>query len=377
MFKLIKNVCIYSPIYLGKKDILICNDKIIKIEENIDYNDALIIDKSGMIAIPGIIDQHVHVIGGGGEGGFHTRTPEVKLSELVANGITTVVGLLGTDNITRSVEDLVGKIKALKNEGISAYCLTGAYTYPSPTITGSISKDIVFIDEIIGCKLALSDHRSSQVTDDELIRLVSVVRVAGLISGKAGIVALHVGNDTLMLNQVMKVIENTSLPISHFRPTHVNRNKQLFENTLTFLRRGGTVDLTVGNDYEILKENIKLLKTNNLALDRVTFSSDGNGSWSRYDQNGKLIKMGVSGCDGIYQSIKYLIKNGFGIEETIQFGTTNVAKALNIDNKKGYLKVGYDADLILLNKDFQIDTVFALGKMMVSNHEVLIKGTYE
>ncbi|MDF2700750.1 MAG: iadA, partial [Haloplasmataceae bacterium] len=113
------------------------------------------------------------------------------------------------------------------------------------------------------------------------------------------------------------------------------------------------------------------------ALDRVTFSSDGNGSWSRYDQNGKLIKMGVSGCDGIYQSIKYLIKNGFGIEETIQFGTTNVAKALNIDNKKGYLKVGYDADLILLNKDFQIDTVFALGKMMVSNHEVLIKGTYE
>ncbi|MDF2700798.1 MAG: beta-aspartyl-peptidase, partial [Haloplasmataceae bacterium] len=267
MFKLIKNVCIYSPIYLGKKDILICNDKIIKIEENIDYNDALIIDKSGMIAIPGIIDQHVHVIGGGGEGGFHTRTPEVKLSELVANGITTVVGLLGTDNITRSVEDLVGK------------------------------KDIVFIDEIIGCKLALSDHRSSQVTDDELIRLVSVVRVAGLISGKAGIVALHVGNDSLMLNQVMKVIDNTSLPISHFRPTHVNRNKQLFENTLTFLRRGGTVDLTVGNDFEILKENIKLLKANNLALDRVTFSSDGNGSWSRYDQNGKLIKMGVSGCD--------------------------------------------------------------------------------
>ena len=59
-----------------------------------------------------------------------------------------------------SEENLVSKAKALKEEGLSVYCLTGSYGYPSVTLTGDVKKDILFIDEVIGVKLALADHRA-------------------------------------------------------------------------------------------------------------------------------------------------------------------------------------------------------------------------
>ena len=137
---------------------------------------------------PGIIDRHVHVTGGGGEGSFHTQAPQVQLSSLIKGGVTTVLGLLGTDGISRSVENLLAKVKALKEEGISAYAICGAYGYPSTTVTGSVSKDIMFIDEILGVKLAISDHRAPNITTEELIRLASDVRTAGMLSGKPGFI---------------------------------------------------------------------------------------------------------------------------------------------------------------------------------------------
>src|SRR5699024_8762235 len=143
---------------------------------------------------PGFVDQHVHLTGGGGEGSFHTRAPEARLSELIAGGVTTVVGLLGTDGITRSVENLLAKVKALREEGITAYCLTGSYGWPSVTVTGDLRKDIVFVEEILGLKLAVSDHRAPNISVEDLIRAASDVRVAGMLSGKAGILTLHMGD---------------------------------------------------------------------------------------------------------------------------------------------------------------------------------------
>ena len=93
---------------------------------------------------------------------------------------------LGTDSFTRSVENLVAKAKGLNEEGITTYCLTGAYEYPSPTLTGRVDKDIAYINEVIGCKLAISDHRSSHVTRQELLRLATQVRLGSLIGGKPG-----------------------------------------------------------------------------------------------------------------------------------------------------------------------------------------------
>ena len=134
---LIKNIEVYSPDYLGKKDVLLAGGKISLIEDKIErFNEKIrLIDGEDKILVPGLIDNHVHITGGGGEASFKTRVPEIGLSKLIEAGVTTAVGLMGTDSTTRSLENLLAKAKALKEEGLSVYVHTGAYSYPSPTLT--------------------------------------------------------------------------------------------------------------------------------------------------------------------------------------------------------------------------------------------------
>ena len=181
MIKLIKNANVYAPEHIGMRDILICGNKITRMAETIEGYDMLpdvdVYDARGMIVAPGLIDLHVHVTGGGGEQGPSSRVPEIALSELLLNGVTTCVGMLGTDGTSRSLENLLSKCKALNEEGMTCYMLTGAYQYPSPNLTGSVIRDIMLIDECIGCKVAISDHRASNLNCDELIRLASDTRM--------------------------------------------------------------------------------------------------------------------------------------------------------------------------------------------------------
>jgi beta-aspartyl-dipeptidase (metallo-type) len=363
--------------HLGQQDVLICHDKIVKIAPSIEMEDAKVMDCTGLIAIPGLIDQHVHLIGGGGEGGFHTRTPEVQLSQLIQSGITTVVGLLGTDSITRSIEDLVAKTKALNTEGMSAYCLTGAYTYPSPTLTGSVAKDIAFIQEILGLKLALSDHRESFVHSDELKKLAAEVRVASMLSQKPGMITVHMGDDPKGLEMINQVIKETMLPIELFRPTHVNRNPILFKQAIEFLKKGGYIDITVMDDSDEIATTIDFIESKSVKLDQVTISSDGNGSWSKYDDHGNLVKIGISSCDGILKTMTYMVGQGKPIEKVIPYGTSNVAKALGLEKTKGFIQPGFDADILLLDSNFQLQTMIAKGKVMMLNQKIQKLGTFE
>ena len=378
---LIKNAEVYTPEYIGKKDVLIAGGKIEYIADEIEMPEVPceVIDATGFKLIPGLIDQHVHVTGGGGEGGFKTRAPEVKLSELVKGGITTVVGLLGTDGITRSVENLYAKTMALNEEGITAYMLTGAYDYPSPTLTGEVDRDIVLIEKVLGVKLAISDHRSPNVTLDQLIQLASKTRVAGMLSGKPGMVTLHMGDAKSGLKPVFEALDNSAIPVTIFRPTHVNRNPHLLEEAYQYAKKGGYIDLTCGitgqnNPAECIKEAMK----REIPTDHITISSDGQGSWSNYDAQGNLVEIGVSSVESIYKEFKSMFQNyDVKIEEALPFVTSNVANALGIRDTKGYIKVGMDADVLLLNDDLAIDAVIAKGQILMKDKRLLVKGTYE
>lgn len=378
---LIKSIEVYTPKNIGVKDVLIVNDKIVLIEDSIHkFNEKLkVIDGTGKKLIPGFIDNHVHIIGGGGEGSFKTRVPEITLSALVKGGITTVVGLLGTDSITRNVENLVAKSKALKEEGMSVYSLTGSYGYPPVTITDSVKKDIVFIDEIIGVKIALSDHRSSSISCDELARLASDARVAGMISGKVGMVIAHMGNGDAGLGLINEVMEKTEIPAKIIRPTHVNRKRELLLESFDYAKKGGIIDLTCGMSEEMSPSNVIMeAEKKGVPLENITVSSDGYGSWSNYDEAGNMLEIGVSSVSSLYNEFKNMVNNlNFSIEDALHFFTVNVSKALEIYPKKGVVQENSDADVLIINEEMDIVSVITNGRLMLDNGKLMIKGTYE
>lgn len=376
---LVKNAEVYAPEYLGKKDVLVCGGKIERIQDRIGELpvECEVLDGEGKILTPGFLDQHVHITGGGGEGSFHTRTPELQLSELVEYGITTVVGLLGTDGITRSVDNLYAKTRALCEEGVSAYMLTGAYGYPGPTITGEVDRDIVFIKEILGVKLAISDHRAPNVTEAELIQIASKARVAGMLSGKPGIVVLHMGDDPAGLTPVFQALETSSVPIRIFRPTHVNRNERLMEEGYELLRRGGYVDLTCGMHTSPGKCVLEARKRG-IPTEHITMSSDGHGSWSNYAEDGTLLEIGVSSVDALYKELNYMVKElGMLLEEALPYLTSQVAESLDLLSKKGVIREGADGDFLLFDRELSLDTYVAGGRIFRKDGRVLKKGTYE
>jgi len=376
LFTLVKRVHVFQPEDCGVKDILICNDKIVDIGDNLDFGlpNQNCIDGEGMLAIPGYIDQHVHVTGGGGEGSFKTRVPELKLSDCIKAGVTTVVGVLGTDGITRSVENLVAKTKGLNEEGITAYCLTGSYEYPTRTITGDVKKDIVFIQEILGVKIAISDHRSSYVTKQELTRLASAVRQAALISGKPGIIVFHLGNGKEQLDLVFQVLRDTDIPIKHFRPTHAQK---VFDQAMEFANLGGYVDFTAGDDPRSIEQVLSALRS---ASDPglITISTDSNGSMPRWNDKNEMIGLTAGVMTTLHGTIKSLImEHGVDIPTAVSLGTRNVARALEMSGRKGSLGPGMDADIVLLDRDLNIRTVMAKGRLMMHEGEILVKGTFE
>ena len=390
MIKIIKNAEIYSPEFLGKKDIVIVGDKIEGIYENIkvpeDFLSVEVIDAEGKILVPGFIDAHVHLIGGGGEGGYKTRTPELPLSKITKAGITTVVGVLGTDGVCRNMRSLLAKVKALKEEGITAYCYTGSYDIPVKTMTDSIKGDLLLVEEVIGVgELALSDHRSSQATVEQFINTVAQTRVGGLLSGKAGIVNVHFGGGARKLEYLFKMIEQSEIPPTQISPTHMSRTKELLEAGVEWAKVGGFVDLTTSSDPDHLEEGellasqgLKYLLNKGVPIDNITFTSDGNGSMPMFDEEGKLIGLGICSVSTLFDEVrKSVLIEEISLEDALKTITSNPAKVLKLKDK-GRIEVNKDADIVLLDKeDLKIDTVIALGKKMVENKNVLIKGTFE
>lgn len=390
--KLIRQATVYAPTYLGVKDVLLVNDKIQLIADTIPLANLPFtveeIDGTGKLLTPGFIDCHFHLLGGGGEGGFQNRTPEVTLTNLTTAGVTTVVGCLGTDGVGRDMVALIAKAKGLEIEGISTYLYEGSYRLPIEPVTDSLIKDFMVIDKVIGIgEIAISDHRSSQPTFEEFSRAVADARVGGMLSNKAGIINVHLGGGKSKLELINRVIEETEIPISQFLPTHANRTPELFEACLDFAKKGGVIDFTASDDPEFWEKTdgevsfakgLKRLVASEIPLTNFTMSSDGQGSLPYFNDQNEFIGLGVGSSKALLICIKDAFFNEkLPLDTILRAVTINPATILKLTTK-GQIAVGFDADLCLLNAEtLDIETVIAKGQTMVANREICVYGTFE
>lgn len=386
MFKLIRQAKVLSPEDQGVKDILVAGEKIAAIQEpgkiKIKGLEVDLIDGSGLVAIPGFIDPHVHILGGGGEGGPATRAPEIRVEDCTLAGVTTVIGCLGTDSITRHLSSLLAKARALEIEGLSAWIYAGAYNLPAPTITGSVRSDLVLIDKVIGAgEIALSDHRSSQPTYQAFLELVAECRVGGLLGGKAGIAHLHLGDGNRGLDYLSRMVKETEIPPTQVIPTHTSRNRHLFRQALDWLNLGGFIDLTTGpepQDEEELSvfEALKQIKAANLPLSRVTVSSDSNGSLPVFNQQGELTGLTVANQKDFLQTFQQIWReNILTRKEAIQVFSTNAAGFYKLPGK-GKVQPGFEADLLLVNEAAELHYVFSRGKALMERGKLRARSTF-
>lgn len=383
---LIRNANLYSPEPLGHKNVLVGGGKILAIsDDDIQLSGGLnvqVVDLEGQRLLPGFIDSHTHITGGGGEAGFATQVPPVPISQFTGVGVTTVVGLLGTDDTTRTVGSMLAKVYGLREEGMSAYCWTGGYHYPLNTLTGSAKTDIVYLEPVIGIgEFAISDHRSSQPTFEEVIRLASEAHVAGLMTGKAGIIHFHLGDGDRKLELVERAIRETELPARVFNPTHVNRNIPLFEQACELLPLGLNIDLTAfpkGSEDPGISaaKGVVSVVERNLPLNQITVSSDGGGCMPCFNCRGELTGMDFGKAETLHETLSEVLDQGIALETVLPMMTSNVADLLRM-HAKGRIAVGNDADLIVMDEQNNISGVMALGRWHRHQGEQIIKGTFE
>lgn len=380
MALLIKNAHVFAPADLGKKDVLMVGENVVAIEEDLPawLPDTEVIDAKGQIMTPGFFDQHIHVTGGGGEGGPVSRTPEIMLSELVACGTTSLVGVSGTDFVTRSIENLLAKVRALKTEGVSAWMYTSNYKYPPTTMSGSVSQDMFLVPECLGVKIALGDHRSSFPTLDEVLALLAEIRVGGMIAGKTGFLHIHTGNIPGSFDMYKEIVAR-GFPIKHIRPTHCGRIRHVFDAAVEFAKAGGYIDITTGASccFEHPAQAVVAALEAGVDPTHITLSTDGHGSVPRFNEKGEMVGLGVGGVAGNLTEVKRLItEHGMPIEKAITFISSNVGQALGLAGQ-GVIEVGSCANACLFNDSLELTTVVSRNRVMMRNGEIVLKGTFE
>jgi beta-aspartyl-dipeptidase (metallo-type) len=385
VFTLLRRAEVFAPSPLGVVDVLLAFGKVAAIGRGLEPPKGVPVeemDLGGRRLVPGLIDAHVHVTGGGGESGPSSRVPPITLTDLTTAGVTTCVGLLGTDTTTRSIESLVARTLGLREEGLSAHCWTGGYAVPPRTLTGSVRSDIVFVDPILGAgEIAVSDARSSQPTLDEILRLAADCHVAGMMSGKAGVLHLHVGDGARGLDLVRKALDTSELPARTFHPTHVNRNKRLFEEAAALAERGVTMDVTAypADDSDpglSAEEAIVRWIGDKLPRERLTVSSDGAGCLPVFDDHGRVRAMDVGRPRALSDALTALLKRGLGLQDVIGFFTSHVADVLRLAHK-GRIFVGGDADLVALSDEGVVQDVLARGRWVVRDALPVTLGPFE
>jgi len=378
---------VYSPAFCATADVLIAGGRVIRIGSSAEtpYPDwAETVDVCGCAVVPGFIDQHIHITGGGGLGGPGTASPPIPLSAITRSGFTTVVACNGADNVTRNMFGIVTRASALERFGISAYAYSGGYRAPLSSLTGNVDTDIIACDKIIGAKVAVGEARGGITDSETLVHIASSVRVAGEVAGKAGVTHIHLGDSTDGIRVVTEALATGLLDPGRIVLTHVNRSAEILEAAASLAINGIWLDVTAVQDPALGRfdavgpaEALEWLTANGVNPDRICLSSDCGASTEHTDANGSVYRELTTPSITLAALKAYAGTADGGIARAIRVVTSNPAACLHIDHAKGNIKPGADADVVVLEEPFEIRHVLAGGRWLVRDGEPCVYDYFE
>ncbi|MBE6071456.1 MAG: N-acetylglucosamine-6-phosphate deacetylase [Clostridium butyricum] len=371
---LIKNCNIVYHDRIEEGSVLIKDGKIAEI--NPTSSDEEVIDAEGLYLSPGFIDVHIH-----GAGGYDTMDGTVeainKISKsILEHGVTSFT----PTTMTVSIEEIRNSIKAIKytkengSEGAQVLGVHLEGPFISYEALGAQNSSYVLKPTVENFK------KISDGYEDAIISITLAPEVEGAgelikyISQK-GIVC-SIGHTKATYEECIKAID---LGASH--STHLYNAMTAFTH-----RSPGVVGATFDTDIttETISDGVHIsypalrIAYKQKSTDKVLLVSDSmmaccmpDGDYSLGGQK-VIVKNGVARLeDGVLagsvltldKAVKNVYKNtNIPLNEVVKMATYNGAKHCKVDDHKGLIKEGYDADIILFDDDINIKKVFVKGK---------------
>lgn len=372
-FLLLKTNDLYAPEKRGAQQMLLGGGKILAMGPDLSAEAAALgartLSHDGKI-VPGLIDQHIHFIGGGDGDGPLARIPEQSFAAIASAGITTAAGLLGSETEAKNLNQLLRKANELQRGGLTTFIYTGGMPLPPPCLTGSVRSDVVLIDKVIGAKSAIAERIYPNLDFAPLASLAGELLQARSATGKAAVLHLHVGRLKEGLDRVFRLIDAIDFPIGMIAPTHINRSPDvapLFQHGLRFAKSGGTIDFTCClGPLDNLPAGLDVVEAVRRSLDagapieRITLSSDAGVAVPADDGAPRAVPPAI-----LFRDVRRLVREGgLNWEQALLPATRNVARVLGLADRKGQIAAGADADLVFLDHDDRIAAVMAGGRII-------------
>ncbi|PNH78046.1 imidazolonepropionase [Vibrio diazotrophicus] len=360
------------------KTIVIKNGRIEAItNQSVDTTHSFVVDCTGKLVTPGLIDAHTHLIFEGNRANeFEMRLQGVPYQTIAAQG----GGILSTVNATRKasicqlVETALPRLDGLLQSGVTSVEVKSGY-------------GLTLEDEIKMLKAAkeLEQHRRVKITttllaahalppefkdrpDDyiehicqEIIPLVAEQELATSVdvfceslgfnleqTEKVFRCAIEHGLKVKGHTEQLSNLGGTALT-ARYNGLSADHIEYLDEQGVEALAQSGTVAMLLPGAFYFLRETqkppIELLRQHKVPMALATDINPGTSPFA------DLTLMMNMGCTLF----------GLTPEESLRGVTCHAAKALGYGDSRGQVSVGFDADLSIWNIDHPADLSYQVG----------------
>lgn len=368
----IKGAKTYINGQFEQKDIFIDNNGAIRFDGNADTA----IDANGLLLVPGFIDIHIHGAMGcdfndGDTNGINT------IAKFAASHGTTCM-LATTSTVSAATEiSAITAIKKAMQIGTDGACIAGLHMegpFFNPSALGAQNPEYVQKPSLNALCLMTGDDASFlkllalAPEQDGAFELIEQLCEKGIRTA-VGHTAADYDTVTRALHSgcnMMTHFYNAMTPLKHRDPGAVGA---VFDN--------GNADIQLICDLIHVHPAALRIAVKNVGEEHVIMISDAISGTGLGDGKYNLGGLDIFVNNGIARikegnlagstltldtALKNMIKIGFKIESVIKFLTENPAKAIGLEYRKGFIRDGYDADIVLLNSELNVVKTFVGGK---------------